>query len=61
MLEHLMDEEQLAAQLRKSKATLQTWRSRGQGPAWVKLGKSIYTTGRSRLWSSCVRRPLRTV
>jgi len=42
MLENLIGEDELAAQLRKSRATLQTWRSRGLGPAWVKLGQSIY-------------------
>ena len=41
MLENLIGEDELADQLRKSLATLQTWRSRGLGPAWVKLGQSI--------------------
>ena len=41
MLENLMNEDQLAEQLHKKKATLQAWRSRGLGPPWLKIVGSI--------------------
>jgi excisionase family DNA binding protein len=41
MIEHLMTEAELCKVLGLSKPTLQSWRSRRQGPAWIKVGHRI--------------------
>lgn len=38
----LLTEEELAAALELQVSTLQAWRSSGQGPHFVKLGKSVF-------------------
>ncbi len=35
------DEQVLAARWGLSRRTLQQWRARGRGPAWVKLGSAV--------------------
>jgi hypothetical protein len=42
MLEHLISENELAERLDKTKQALQAWRSRGQGPPWLKLVGSVF-------------------
>lgn len=39
---NIQTEEELAAMLRVEVSTLQTWRGKGEGPAHIKLGKSVY-------------------
>jgi hypothetical protein len=36
----LLTERELAAELRKSPATLARWRREGTGPPWVRVGKT---------------------
>lgn len=44
-LPQLMTTDETAAYLRRSPATLKTWRSRGGGPAFIKAGKeALYDT-----------------
>lgn len=40
-LSDLVDEASLAARLGVSRATLQSWRYSGQGPAYVKVGRFV--------------------
>ena len=42
MLEHLISEDELAGRLLLTKQALQAWRSRGQGPPWLKLVGSVF-------------------
>lgn len=42
VLEHLLSEDQTAAELDQAKPTLQTWRCLRRGPPWVKIGRKIY-------------------
>jgi len=51
MLENLITEDELCVLLRKKKCTLQMWRHRGQGPAWIKLvGRIFYDRRRVDQW-----------
>jgi hypothetical protein len=41
LLEDWLSEDEVAAALRKTKRTLQSWRARGIGPAWTRNGKEV--------------------
>jgi hypothetical protein len=42
ILEGYLSEADLAKQLNKTERTLQIWRQRREGPAWTKIGKSVF-------------------
>jgi hypothetical protein len=46
----LIPEADFAAQIDQSVHTLRTWRSRGHGPPFVKIGKKIFYAEGARLW-----------
>jgi hypothetical protein len=46
----LIAEADFAAQLDQSVHTLRTWRSRGLGPPFVKIGKKVFYGRGARLW-----------
>jgi predicted site-specific integrase-resolvase len=57
MLEHLINETDLCERLGVTKATLQAWRQRGQGPAWIKLvGRIHYDRRRVDEWIAASER-----
>ena len=42
ILENHLPETEAAAEIHKTPRTLQNWRQRGQGPAWTRIGKTVY-------------------
>jgi hypothetical protein len=46
----LIPEADFAAQIDQSVHTLRTWRSRGLGPPFVKIGKKVFYSKGARLW-----------
>jgi hypothetical protein len=46
----LVPEADFAAQIDQSVHTLRTWRSRGLGPPFVKIGKKVFYGKGARLW-----------
>jgi hypothetical protein len=46
----LIPEADFAAQIDQSVHTLRTWRSRGLGPPFVKIGKKVFYGNGARLW-----------
>jgi hypothetical protein len=42
LLENYSSEQETAKQLKQSVRTLRAWRQQGIGPAWLKIGRTIY-------------------
>jgi hypothetical protein len=42
ILEGYLSEQETAAAIHKTARTLQSWRQQGIGPAYVKIGKTVY-------------------
>lgn len=40
-MEALEDQDWVASRLKKSKATLKSWRASGQGPAFLRVGRHV--------------------
>jgi muconolactone delta-isomerase len=56
-------EAETAKQLKRTTRTLQIWRRRGEGPAYTKLGRSVfYSAGALQAWLKAnERQPVREV
>jgi len=56
-----LSEAETAKQLNRTVRTLQIWRRRGEGPAYTKLGRSVfYSAGALQAWlAASERRPVR--
>jgi hypothetical protein len=42
VLSNYLNEQEAAAQLHKTVRALRAWRQQGIGPAWTKIGKSVF-------------------
>jgi Helix-turn-helix domain len=55
--ERLWSEDELAARYKLSPATLRTWRSRGRGPKFIKVGhRALYPETEVARWEAGRRR-----
>jgi hypothetical protein len=53
----LIDDDATANDLQVTRGTLASWRSRGRGPAWWKIGRRIfYSRTYNRNWKAAQRR-----
>jgi Helix-turn-helix domain len=61
VLDGLATEDELSAEIKKTKRTLREWRQRGVGPPFVRLGETIYyPREKVREWiASLIKEPVR--
>ncbi len=62
LLDDYISEHKAAVQLSQTVRTLRSWRQRGEGPVWVKIGRLVYypQSGIPAWLKSLEQKPVRT-
>jgi hypothetical protein len=61
LLADYYDEEEAARQLRHTVRALRAWRGQQRGPAWIKIGKSVfYKISAIEAWLKSLEKPVRS-